>query len=77
MEEVLLGHADLVEAAVVSEKDALKGEIPVGFVVIKLGHNPDPKKLEADCIKLVRDGKFNFKKKVKKLKILMVLLINN
>jgi len=65
MEEVLLGHADLVEAAVVSEKDSLKGEIPVGFVVIKLGHNPDPKKLEAECIKLVRDGWFIIEKKIK------------
>lgn len=61
MEEVLLGHNDLVEAAVVSEKDALKGEIPVGFVVIKIGHNPDPKKLETECIKLVRDGIHLFK----------------
>ncbi len=35
MEEVLLEHDDVVEAAVVSKEDELKGEIPVGFVVIK------------------------------------------
>jgi propionyl-CoA synthetase len=35
MEEVLLKHKDIVEAAVVAKSDELKGEIPVGFVVIK------------------------------------------
>jgi propionyl-CoA synthetase len=54
MEEVLLGHPDVVEAAVVAKADDLKGEIPVGFVVMKQGRNPDPKKLEKECIALVR-----------------------
>jgi len=44
MEEVLLGHDDIVEAAVVSKNDELKGEIPIGFVVAKAGRNLDPKK---------------------------------
>lgn len=35
MEEVLLSHEDVVEAAVVARVDSLKGEIPVGFVVCK------------------------------------------
>jgi propionyl-CoA synthetase len=38
MEEVLLKHKDVVEAAVVAKCDELKGELPVGFVVIKQGH---------------------------------------
>jgi propionyl-CoA synthetase len=42
MEEVLLGHNDVVEAAVVAKIDDLRGEIPVGFVVVKGGRNPDP-----------------------------------
>jgi propionyl-CoA synthetase len=37
MEEVLLQHPDIVEAAVVAHLDSLKGEIPVGFVVLKKG----------------------------------------
>ena len=37
MEEVLLHHEDIVEAAVVAHLDELKGEIPVGFVVLKAG----------------------------------------
>ena len=35
MEEVLLSHKDICDAAVVSARDELKGEIPVGFVCIK------------------------------------------
>ncbi len=35
MEEVLLSHPLIVEAAVVSVKDDLRGEIPFGFVVLK------------------------------------------
>lgn len=38
----------------VAKADDLKGEIPIGFVVIKQGRNPDPKQLEKDCIGLVR-----------------------
>lgn len=54
MEEALLTHPDLVEAAVVSLADDLKGEIPIAFVVVKNGKNPDPKVLEAQLIELIR-----------------------
>lgn len=37
MEEILLEHDDIVEAAVVAHNDALKGEIPIGLVVLKHG----------------------------------------
>jgi len=37
MEEVLAGHVDVAECAVVGVADPLKGEIPVGFVVLKAG----------------------------------------
>ena len=46
MEEVLLHHEDVVEAAVVAHKDDLRGEIPVGLVVIQKGHNVNPVLLE-------------------------------
>ncbi len=39
-------HKDVAEAVVIGVKDELKGEIPIGFVTIKEGHNPDWKKLE-------------------------------
>jgi propionyl-CoA synthetase len=35
--------------------DALKGQVPVGFVVPKSGVNRDPAEIEAECVKRVRD----------------------
>src|SRR5947209_10963149 len=37
MEEVLAGHPDVAECAVIGIADALKGEVPCGFVVLKAG----------------------------------------
>ena len=35
--------------------DDLKGEVPVGFIVLKSGVNRPPADVESDCVKLVRD----------------------
>ena len=37
MEEVLAGHQDVAECAVLGVADDLKGQVPVGFVVLKAG----------------------------------------
>ncbi len=37
MEEVLASHPDVAECAVIGVEDALKGEVPCGFVVLKAG----------------------------------------
>ncbi len=37
MEEVLSGHPDVAECAVIGVADALKGQVPMGFVVLKSG----------------------------------------
>ncbi len=37
MEEVLAGHPDVAECAVIGVADALKGELPLGLVVLKAG----------------------------------------
>ena len=37
MEEVLASHPDVAECAVVGVADAIKGEIPLGFIVLKAG----------------------------------------
>jgi propionyl-CoA synthetase len=37
IEEVLSGHPDVAECAVIGAADELKGELPVGFVVLKAG----------------------------------------
>ena len=37
MEEVLAGHQDVAECAVIGVNDALKGQLPLGFIVLKSG----------------------------------------
>jgi len=55
MEEVLAGHPDVAECAVVGVADQLKGQIPRGFVVLKAGSDPDPARLRAELVAMVRD----------------------
>ena len=42
MEEVLAGHPDVAECAVIGVADPLKGQVPRGFVVLKAGVHRDP-----------------------------------
>ena len=55
MEEVLSGHQDVAECAVIGIKDALKGEVPAGFIVLKAGVNREPAEIERECVALVRE----------------------
>src|SRR5262245_11202540 len=55
MEEVLAAHQDVAECAVVGIKDALKGEVPAGFIVLKAGVNRPPGEIEQECCALVRE----------------------
>jgi propionyl-CoA synthetase len=55
MEEVLATQADVAECAVVGIHDDLKGQLPMGFVVLKKGSTRAAADIEADAIKLVRD----------------------
>jgi len=55
MEEVLSGHADVAECAVVGVADALKGEVPIGFVVLKAGVSRAPDTIAAELVERVRD----------------------
>jgi propionyl-CoA synthetase len=54
MEEVLINHEHACEAAVVTRLDDLKGEIPVGFVVLYPDSNPDPVELEKEMVANIR-----------------------
>ncbi|KAL4481347.1 hypothetical protein ABPG72_010500 [Tetrahymena utriculariae] len=54
MEEALLKHPNIVEAAVVAQVDDFKGEIPIGFVVVKQSGNINLKDFEKECIAIVR-----------------------
>jgi propionyl-CoA synthetase len=55
MEEVLSAHKDVAECAVIGIADALKGEVPCGFIVLKSGVNRPPTEIEKECIALVRE----------------------
>ena len=54
MEEVLAGHPDVAECAVIGVADALKGEVPVGLVVLKAGHDRDPSAINQELVSRVR-----------------------
>ncbi len=55
MEEVLTGHPDIAESAVLGVRDALKGELPLGLVVFNDGVNRPDDEILAECIARVRD----------------------
>ncbi|MEW8163963.1 MAG: propionyl-CoA synthetase [Candidatus Thiodiazotropha endolucinida] len=55
MEEVLAGHADVAECAVIGVSDTLKGQLPLGFVVLKSGVERSADELAAELVKRVRD----------------------
>src|SRR5215218_862786 len=55
MEEVLAGHQDVAECAVLGIRDELKGEVPCGFVVLKAGVNRPPDEIEQEVVALVRE----------------------
>jgi len=55
MEEVLSGHTDVAECAVIGIANALKGEIPCGFIVLKAGVNRPAAEIEQECIGLIRE----------------------
>jgi propionyl-CoA synthetase len=55
MEEVVSGHPAVAECAVIGVQDALKGQLPVGLVVLKSGEDIGAAALEAELVQLVRD----------------------
>ncbi len=55
MEEVLTSHPDVAECAVIGVADALKGQVPLGFLCLNKGCARDPADIIRDCIALVRD----------------------
>src|ERR1700744_518806 len=55
MEEVLASHKDVAECAVVGARDALKGQAPIGLVVLKAGVNRPEAEICAELVALVRE----------------------
>jgi propionyl-CoA synthetase len=55
MEEVLTSHPDVAECAVVGVADALKGQVPLGFLVLNAGVGRDHADIVDEVIGLVRE----------------------
>ncbi len=55
MEEVLSDHPNVAECAVLGVEDALKGQVPIGFIVLKAGVNRDPNEIVKEVVQMVRD----------------------
>jgi len=55
MEEILSDHQDVAECAVLGVEDALKGQVPVGFIVLKAGVTRDPQEIVKEVVQMVRD----------------------
>jgi propionyl-CoA synthetase len=55
MEEVLAGHPDVAECAVVGVADQLKGQMPLGFICLNRGCERDHAEVVRECVRLVRD----------------------
>jgi propionyl-CoA synthetase len=55
MEEVLASHKDVAECAVIGARDELKGQTPMGFVVLKAGVNRPEADVAAELVALVRE----------------------
>jgi propionyl-CoA synthetase len=54
MEEVLSAHPDVAECAVIGMADAIKGQMPVGFVVLKAGCERAESDLATELVALMR-----------------------
>ena len=55
MEEILARHPDVAECAVLGVKDQLKGQVPLGFAVLKTGNDRPTEEIERELVKMVRD----------------------
>ena len=55
MEEVLAGHPDVAECAVIGVTDELKGQLPVGFLCLNAGVNRPHDEVVTEVVKLVRE----------------------
>ena len=55
IEEVLSEHQSVAECAVLGIADKLKGQLPIGLVVLKAGVKKDNELISKECIQMVRD----------------------
>ena len=55
MEEIVAQHPDIAECAVFGVHDDLKGQLPIGLVVMKSGKNRDESEIKKELVKMIRE----------------------
>jgi len=55
MEEILADHPEVAECAVLGVDDQLKGQVPIGFLVLNAGVEREPADIIKEVIQMVRD----------------------
>jgi propionyl-CoA synthetase len=55
IEEVLAAHPDVAECAVIGVADELRGQVPIGLLVLKAGVEREPEEICAETVQLVRE----------------------
>src|SRR5207247_1792990 len=55
MEEVLASHPDVAECAVIGVADPIKGQVPVGFLVLKAHVESSPSDIVQEVVGMVRE----------------------
>tara|TARA_Y100000590_G_scaffold232484_1_gene261874 strand:+ start:58 stop:1956 length:1899 start_codon:yes stop_codon:yes gene_type:complete len=55
IEEVLSEHQSVAECAVLGIADKLKGQLPIGLIVLKSGVEKDNDTISKECVQMVRD----------------------
>jgi propionyl-CoA synthetase len=55
MEEVLANHPDVAECAVIGVADEMKGQLPLGLIVLKAGVTKDESAVVAEVVQRVRE----------------------
>jgi propionyl-CoA synthetase len=55
MEEILSENTSVAECAVLGIADNLKGQIPLGLIVLKSGVTKKPEDISKECIQMIRD----------------------
>ena len=55
MEEVLADHKDVAECAVLGISDKLKGQLPIGLLILKAGVKKNHDEISKECIQMIRE----------------------
>lgn len=55
MEEVIAGHKDVAECAVIGIADKLKGQMPLGLLILNRGVKSTEEEIEKEVVKLIRE----------------------